>query len=160
VNRLAEIHAMHARASESKVGREKTSVALAKAAVLRAEWAALNGVNVRRQGFSLTHLARAQYPDWRDPSWRCQTWPGLDHPHWFWAAHRPAMMTVEPYHADTLGALRSYAAGFGLAVHTPPNPFASFHYPGRTILAALTRPGRAVRWLADQLTYDGREVWD
>jgi hypothetical protein len=159
MNLLAEIHVMHEGASEGKARLAGTKAASAKIARLRAEWAALNGVTVRRQGFSLTHLARAQYPDWRDPSWCFQTWPGLDHPHWFWAAHRPATMTVEPYHADALPALRAHAARFGLAVHAPPNPFASFHYPGRTVLAVLTRPGLALRWLGDQLTYEGREVW-
>ena len=65
------------------------------------------------------------------------------------------MMTVEPYGDHELPALRRHVRGYGFELHTPPAATASFHYPGRTVFAAITRAGQEVRWLAEQLAYGG-----
>ena len=46
----------------------------------------------------------------------------------------------------------------GLAVHLPPDPLASIHYPGWTYFVVITKAGVTVKWLPDQ---DGRlaERW-
>jgi hypothetical protein len=155
MNRLAEIETLLSGEGGRSARVMATRASYAKARELRKEWAALNDCQLRRQGFGLAHLAQAKYPDWRDPSWCTETWPGLDHPQWFWSAHRPAMMTVEPYDDDELPALRRHVRAYGLELHTPPNVTASFHYPGRTVFAAIARAGREVRWLAEQVTYGG-----
>jgi hypothetical protein len=41
----------------------------------------------------------------------------------------------------------------GLELHIPPDPKASFHYPGRTFFIVVTKPGVTVNWLPEQ---DGR----
>jgi hypothetical protein len=41
----------------------------------------------------------------------------------------------------------------GLALHIPPDPLASLHYPGWTLFVLVTRPGVKVRFLPEQ---DGR----
>ena len=40
-----------------------------------------------------------------------------------------------------------------LALHLPPDPLASIHYPGETLFIVITKAGVAVKWLPDQ---DGR----
>ena len=72
------------------------------------------------------------------------------------------MMTVEPYGGHELPALRRHVRAYGLELHTPPAATASFHYPGRTVFAAITPAGREVRWLAEQVAYGGvgiRGAW-
>lgn len=145
MNRLAEIGAALDRAE----GRE-THVAAAGA--LWAQWCALNSVTMRREIFALTHLATATPPARGDALWAVEDWPGNDHTRWFWAGDRPALIVSEPYDAD-LPALRTYVRAFGLELHTPPNPLASFHYPGRTAFAAIARLRGAVRWLEAQVMH-------
>lgn len=41
----------------------------------------------------------------------------------------------------------------GLCCHVPPNPFASFWFPGWTAFIVITRPDVTVRWLPEQLTF-------
>jgi hypothetical protein len=43
-------------------------------------------------------------------------------------------------------------------LHVPPDPLASFHYPGSTLFIVITQLDVAVRWLAEQ---DGRltQLW-
>ena len=69
------------------------------------------------------------------------------------------MIVSEPYHADELPALRAHVEARGLVLQHPPNPFASFHYPGHTVFAAITRPEREVRWLDEQLAYAEQNLW-
>ncbi len=80
----------------------------------------------------------------------------MDHCRWFWQEHRPALIVCEPYGADVLDAMRAHVARFGLELHHPPNPFASFHYPGRAVFAVIAPAGREVKWLEEQVGYAGR----
>ena len=148
MNRLAEIETM----LEGGEGPH----ARAEVGALWTRWCALNRVTMRESKFGLTHLVAAKAPGSRDDVWPELARPAFDHVRWFWGEIRPAMIVSEPYDADALPALRSQAESFGLVLHHPPNPFASFHYPGWTVFAALARPGREVAWLDEQLSYEGQ----
>jgi hypothetical protein len=56
----------------------------------------------------------------------------------------------QPYD-NNITAAKKAAEHYGLAVHVPPNPFASFHFPGWTQFIVFTKPGLEVRWLAEQM---------
>jgi len=159
MNQLAEIEIMLSRPGDWSERYAAMDKAHAAARKLWVRWCALNDVTMRRQAFAFTHLAAAKYPSWKNQSWRFETWPGNDHTRWFWHAHRPAMIVSEPYYARELSAMRARVERLGLELHHPPNPYASFHYPGRTVFAVIARPGRGVRWLDEQRVYEARHVW-
>jgi len=80
--------------------------------------------------------------------------PGLfDHCVSFRANGRNAGVLAQPYNHVDLDACQRWAAGLGLAVHIPPDPLASVHYPGWTYFVVVIKAGGAVNWLPDQ---DGR----
>ena len=56
----------------------------------------------------------------------------------------------QPYN-DHVAAAKKAAEFYSLAVHIPPNPFASIHYPGQTQFLVFTKPGVEVRWLEEQM---------
>lgn len=87
-------------------------------------------------------------------SWHTVDWDGCDHPSFLKRDRRAAMILTEPY-GDTLAdKARAEAVRYGLVCHSPPNPWASFWFPGSTHLVVLTRPDFGeVRWLPDQLTF-------
>jgi hypothetical protein len=78
----------------------------------------------------------------------------LDHCVWFRGQRRYVAVVGQPYlSAVDLAEERASLARRGLVMHVPPDPFASFHYPGWTLFLIVTLPGVAVRWLPEQ---DGR----
>ena len=78
----------------------------------------------------------------------------FDHPLYFQIGRRNAAIVTQPYRKiSEMEAHRPWAAGLGLALHIPPDPLASFWYPGYAIFAVLTAAGTAVQWLPEQ---DGR----
>lgn len=85
-----------------------------------------------------------------DPGEEC-----IDHTIRFLERRRPVGFISQPYITGTSesqhieSALR-LAERYGLAVHVPPDPLASFYYPGRCMVLGFTAPGRAVRWLPEQ----------
>lgn len=146
------------------------------------EWGKLNGVKVSRDAFGPRILAGVQVRsclhdvegddgmilgnDWYQP------WPGRDHETLFHRDRRPAAIVIEPYggNGDTvllngasdvsrvveMGDIRAYVEPLGLIVQTPPNPYASFWYPGFTRFVVITRRGFGpVQWLPEQLEYEG-----
>jgi hypothetical protein len=83
----------------------------------------------------------------------------LDHAIWFRQGRRYVAAVGQPYlSAVDIADERARLAARGLVLHVPPDPFASFHYPGWTLFIVITLPGAAVRWLPEQ---DGRlnEFW-
>ena len=82
----------------------------------------------------------------------------LDHPLWFTAARRCVAAVGQPYdwEDDEIEECRAHLSGLGLALHIPPDPFASIHYPGNTLFLVVTQPGVDVRWLPEQA---GGIVW-
>ncbi len=101
----------------------------------------------------------SRYPE------RCMTFPLhadrelFDHAIYFIANRRAVAVVGQPYPKsgdDKTGAriiadFHARAARMNLAAHVPPNPFASFHYPGFALFLVLTFPGVDVRWLPEQL---------
>jgi hypothetical protein len=54
---------------------------------------------------------------------------------------------------DWLVKLKASYAAQGLCCHTPPNAFASIHFPGWTAFLVITKPDVTVQWLPEQLTW-------
>ena len=80
--------------------------------------------------------------------------PLLDHCIWFREGRRYAAVVGQPYlSAVDIAGERARLLDRGLVLHLPPDPFASFHYPGWTLFAVVTKPCVRVRFLPEQ---DGR----
>lgn len=127
-------------------------------ALLR-EWGALNGLKVSRALFGPRKLSGLKVRTWPmgrgapDDAW--ESWPGRDHVTLFQRNRKPAAIVTEPY--GGAGNPRAYIEPLGLKVHQPPNPYASFWYPGWTLFFVITKPDFGeVRWLPEQLAYEGR----
>lgn len=82
-------------------------------------------------------------------------WPCCCHPSHFRRNRRATLVVTESYRPSEVEELEIYAADKGLALHFPPNKFASFWFPGSTIFIAITRPDFGeVRWLQEQIEFD------
>ena len=80
--------------------------------------------------------------------------PLLDHCIWFREGRRYVAAIGQPYlSAVDIAEARARLADCGLVLHIPPDPLASFHYPGWTLFVVVARPGVPVRFLPEQ---DGR----
>jgi hypothetical protein len=78
----------------------------------------------------------------------------LDHCVWFREGRRYVAAVGQPYlSAVDIAEARARLADRGLVLHLPPDPLASFHYPGWTLFVVVTKPGVGVRFLPEQ---DGR----
>jgi hypothetical protein len=122
--------------------------------VAMAAFAKLNGWQETKQHFySLDLLGRAAMSDSlrRRHSY---DFPLLDHDAWFRRDRCYVAVAGQPYlSAVDLAAERARLTERGLVLHVPPDPFASFNYPGWCLFLVITIPGVAVRWLPEQ---DGR----
>lgn len=74
----------------------------------------------------------------------------FDHVIYFRAAGKNAAIVTQPYNNCRREA-NALAKKLGLALHIPPNPKASFHYPGETFLFIFTLPDCVVKWLPGQI---------
>jgi len=82
------------------------------------------------------------------------TWPGDDHTVYLRRYRRPAMVLAQPYETSDVERLKTWAAERGLIISMPPNPFASFWFPGWTYCVAITAPDFGeVKWLPAQLEF-------
>jgi hypothetical protein len=80
--------------------------------------------------------------------------PLLDHDAWFRRDRRYVAVVGQPYlSAVDLAAQRARLTERGFVLHVPPDPFASFNYPGWCLFLVITIPGVVVNWLPEQ---DGR----
>jgi hypothetical protein len=78
----------------------------------------------------------------------------LDHDIWFRRDRRYIAAIGQPYLSDVdIAAARANLKARNLVLHVPPDPLASFHYPGWTLFVVVTKPGVEVRFLPEQ---DGR----
>jgi hypothetical protein len=128
---------------------------------LVAEFARLNGCKATKRGFALSTLARGGVTDTVSGTWG--NWPlgypGADHHAFARRGRYAAMAIVEPYDSEeSRVGLPAYLAARGLVLHQPPNPQASFWYPGATLFCVITTPEFGeVKWLEEQLQYKFRE---
>ena len=74
----------------------------------------------------------------------------FDHVIYFRAAGKNAAIVTQPYNNCRREA-NALAKKLGLALHIPPNPKASFHYPGETFLFVFTLQNCVVKWLPEQV---------
>lgn len=118
-------------------------------------WATLNGIRRSERSFTLEALARGMSHGGR---WGgAYQFPGCDDPMYFRRGRVTAAVVVRPYPDKDFEDLKVYAAANGLAAHVPPNPKASFWFPGFGHLVVLTAPKfGAVKWLPDQRTFGGQ----
>jgi hypothetical protein len=78
----------------------------------------------------------------------------LDHCLWFREERSYVAAVGQPYlSAVDIADERAKLTARDLVLHLPPDPLASFHYPGWTLFVVVTRPGAEVKWLPEQ---DGR----
>ncbi len=93
------------------------------------------------------------------PIWGEQyDWPGADHLAHFKRGRSPVAVLTQPYETVEVERLKLYAAARGLALHIPPNPFASFWFPGWTYCLLVTAPDFGpVSWLDEQLEFQTRQ---
>jgi hypothetical protein len=121
---------------------------------LARDWAGLNGWTSTRSRFSVKALADgglARAATTESPSDRI-----FDHVSYFRDGRCAAAIVTQPYAVDP-DTLASWLSVHRLRLWAPPNPWASFHYPGRTLFLVLTcETVRAVRWLPEQLAYKHR----
>lgn len=171
---------LYCRPRQSLLGADASSAAKRTAVAddtaeyyrLHKEWAALNGLKESGVAFGprkLAGLPVGHYPRVSDDTWG---YPGCDHGTFYKKRRRPAAIVIEPYDGegdnvflgedgeresvDPFGATRDYLRPLGLVLHTPPNPYASFWYPGLARLAVVTREEFGpVFWLPEQLEYEG-----
>jgi hypothetical protein len=83
-------------------------------------------------------------------------WSGprfFDHCINFRADGKNVAVVTQPYAYSHTDAAERWAAERGLAIHLPPDPRASIHYPGATFFIVFVAAGEVVNWLPDQ---DGR----
>lgn len=116
----------------------------------------LNGMEVTECDFPLSKLLPPPATkSGRRPAWgEYGKWPGFDHVVFFRRGRKRVAALSQPYDAPDVERLRAYAAEKGLLLHTPPNPFASFWYPGWTYCLLITGPDFGeVQWLSDQLNF-------
>jgi hypothetical protein len=73
----------------------------------------------------------------------------FDHVIYFRAAGKNAAIVTQPNKNRSREA-NALAKKLGLALHVPPNPKASFHYPGETFFFVFTLPNCVVKWLPEQ----------
>jgi hypothetical protein len=108
-------------------------------------FAALNGWSWSKydRGFLLEKIGRRGGLDTGLPQWI------FDHALFFRANGVNAAIIGQPYQ-DYCDEARELAKNHGLALHIPPNPKASFHYPGHTFFLVFTRPDHAIEWLPEQ----------
>jgi hypothetical protein len=126
---------------------------------LLGRWAAFNGLKRSAREVKLDALKRGlrtggawgEYYNWPDEGREL-----CDHPSAFRRDGVAAAIISEPYPTNDFHALLAYADKLGLVAHSPPNPKASFWFPGWTYLVVLTMPSFGeVRWLHDQITFAG-----
>ncbi len=121
------------------------------------EFAALNGIARTPRPFALSTLAAGGVSDAKDAWGAMYRFPAADHLTWFRNGAQAALVLSQPYAGSDVDRLHAYAAERGLALHMPPNPKASFWFPGWTLAIAITRPDFGpVRWLDDQVAFS----WD
>jgi len=86
----------------------------------------------------------------------------MDHPLYYRDARRRNIaLAGQPYVTpavrqqphDWLARLKASYAAQGLRCHTPPNAFASIHFPGWTAFIVVTKPETQVQWLPEQLAW-------
>ena len=63
------------------------------------------------------------------------------------------MNLTQPYDHIVVDEWQSWTAARGIELLMPPDPLASFWYPGSTLFIVLAAPGTEVQWLPEQ---DGR----
>ncbi|KQU95202.1 hypothetical protein [Devosia sp. Root105] len=123
---------------------------------LLSEFARTNEMQTTTRGFDLSTLAAPPGPRPRSSKAGVPPVSGFDHVQYFRRYRLPVAILTEPYEPEEhLEDIREHAETLGLLVHTPPNLYASFHFPGWTGCILITRPdfGR-VLWLDDQLDFE------
>jgi hypothetical protein len=115
-------------------------------------FAALNGWSLVLSGPKPVHnLGRGLGVAWSQERFEHRL---ADHALAFAYKRRLAAVVWQPYaEAAEIVRVRERLAVAGLALHVPPDPLASFHYPGRCLFLVVTLSGESVVWLPDQ---DGR----
>jgi hypothetical protein len=120
-------------------------------------FAELNGWRFTERMFSIktlirggTHPTRGEWP------WELYPPQVLDHPVYFREIpqpYRPVAIVGQPYSISVEESTK-LARSLGLDLYAPPDPTASWWYPGWTKFFCLVRPGVDVRFLPDQLTFE------
>jgi hypothetical protein len=83
--------------------------------------------------------------------WDSSDFPLLDHCVWLRQDRRYVAVVGQPYlSAVDIVEERARLALRGLVLHLPPDPLASFHYPGWTLFVVVTKPDVTVKWLPEQ----------
>jgi hypothetical protein len=111
------------------------------------EFGRLNGWTITRYAFGIQSIGRAHR---RSDDHSLESWE--DHRVFYCADRIHAALVSQPYGKieDYRDDLDEGAAKYGLQWHLAPKPYASFHYPGRTLFIVMTTPGVEVKWLPEQ----------
>ena len=76
----------------------------------------------------------------------------FDHCVWYRGNGKCAAIVAQPYGHVKDDDAKALAAEHGVAVHTPPHPLASFHFPAETKFFVFTLPDHEMVWLPEQIT--------
>lgn len=116
----------------------------------REAFAVLNGCWTAARPFTLTALARRMAHGGGDAPGLWDHHATLDHAEYYRTGRWPAAIVAHLYLPHTDPEPLAMAAHYGLALHRPPAPYASWHAPGLAHVVVYTRPGASVRWLPEQ----------
>lgn len=108
-------------------------------------FAALNGWKITKRAFSPQRIGE------RTADFGCLSRPLFDHCKYFKAGGRNVAILTQPYGGVDFHEERRALNKIGLTLQRPPDPLASFHYPGWTmflVLIAIEAP--LVHWLPEQ----------
>jgi hypothetical protein len=118
-----------------------------------AQTSAIDGGKRQRSSISAASVAERRHGRTTGPTMprtgSCSTTPSGSY-----SARRFVAAVGQPYQpAVLIPSWRANLGERGFALHVPPDPLASIHYPGATLFVAVTLAGVSVKWLPDQ---DGR----
>lgn len=133
-----------------------------RAAWLRS-WAKLNGLKLTDSTFCLDTLAANRVHMYDRGPYGCERrcipgrHPMFDHWFAFRRSRRAAAIVTQPYDHVTLADVQQHIAAKGLVAYAPPEPNASFHYPGECGFYVIQRADAPPpKWISEQVRFRGK----
>jgi hypothetical protein len=79
----------------------------------------------------------------------------IDHGLYYTCKSNPIAIVAQPYNINVDEARIEFRRDLNLEIYLPPDPLASFWFPGFTFFAVLAAPNMNIKWLPEQ---DGRYI--
>jgi hypothetical protein len=79
----------------------------------------------------------------------------VDHGLYFKCGNKCVAIAAQPYDVDIEESREQFRNYYGLELYIPPDPLASFWFPGATFFVIIAAPHSHIQWLPEQ---DGRYI--